>query len=409
MRVAELIARRRMGAAQARGVGLAALVACLLAVSNVSTGAQYQAVELYVMQTPAGLQEAAPQGAFAGQVVGRASEPPEPEATPPAPHALLWNPNGTAVDLTLGGFDATTVAGTDGTRQFGSASVGRYSPASTPVVWSGSAASATFLNKQGFASASVAGIGGGQLVGSGTVQNPGPSRALLWNSLSAQPVDLTPAHLGFVHHQAIGAGGEKQVGSAQGFDATNNAYVHALLWAGSAASAVDLHPAHLSGITNSEAVATDGQQHVGNGGADLSFGHALLWRGTADTAVILTPAGYAKSRAYGVRSGKQVGFAREQPMGVDGDHAMLWSGSAASAIDLHFLLPNGYASSRAYAIDDAGHVFGAAFHAGDDKWHAIKWVSVPEPGSMAVILSSGLGLLAGRPPRLPFTNPSRGS
>ena len=378
---------------------LATVAGVALIASGVAAGAQYQAVDLYAMHPPAGLQDAAPHSAFAGQVVGRASVPTEPEANPPPPHAVLWTPDGRAVDLTLEGFDATTVVGTNGTRQFGWGTMGRpgFFPVSTPVVWSGSAASATFLSKQGFASARVGGGGGdGQFVGSGEVQSPGSHRALLWNDLTAQPVDLTPENLGFVHHFASGAGGGQQVGYAQGFDDGNNAYYHALLWSGSAASAVDLHPTHLAGITNSEAVATDGQQQVGNGGPDLSFGHALLWSGSGDSAVILTPPGFVRSTAFGVRDGKQVGFAREQAFGIDGDHAMLWSGAADSAIDLHLLLPDGYTSSRAYGIDHAGHVFGVAFHAAEQRYHAIEWAPVPEPASLALLMSGGFALLARR-------------
>src|SRR3712207_682522 len=96
---------------------VAILVTLVPGASNGAVGAQYRAVDLYVMQAPAGLQEAVPRSAFAGQVVGRASAPTAPEANPPPPHAVLWKQDGSAADLTLNGFDATTVTGTDGTRQ----------------------------------------------------------------------------------------------------------------------------------------------------------------------------------------------------------------------------------------------------------------------------------------------------
>src|SRR3954466_5885713 len=55
---------------------------------------------------------------------------------------------------------------------------------------------------------------------------------------------------------------------------------------------------------------------------------------------------------------------------------MLWNGTAASAVDLHFLLPNSFAYSRAYSIDDAGHVFGVAFNGSEQQWHAVEWIPV---------------------------------
>jgi hypothetical protein len=335
----------------------AAFVVLLVTAGSAARAASYTAVDLYTLQAPAGLTEPAASGAFAGQVVGYAAEPSDPEATPRL-HAVLWNPNGSAVDLTMTGSDATGVVGTDGVHQFGWVRTGAigYNPTITPVVWSGSAASATFLNKQGFTSASVAASGGGQFVGG----------ALLWNGLDAQPISLSPANL-------YGTNGTQQVGSRYAFDANNNAYYHAMLYTGSASSAVDLHPPNRPGIVSSEALATDGRQQVGWGGPYLVYGHALVWSGTANSAVDLNPAGFAASVAYGVQNGTQVGLAHSPDYH---DHAMLWNGTAASAVDLHLLLPNSFQSSRAYSIDEAGHVFGVGFNGSDRQWHAIEWLSV---------------------------------
>ena len=42
-------------------------------------------------------------------------------------------------------------------------------------------------------------------------------------------------------------------------------------------------------------------------------------------------------------------------------HAMLWSGSAASVVDLNIFAPQGYTDAVATGIDSAGNVVGYAF------------------------------------------------
>jgi len=91
--------------------------------------------------------------------------------------------------------------------------------------------------------------------------------------------------------------------------------------------------------------AADGQQ-VGVGSNDLLPGgyHAILWTGTVASAVDLNPDGYEASCAYGIGGGQQVGYAYGEA--TDGfNHAALWTGTAASYIDLS---PEGYVMSEAY-------------------------------------------------------------
>jgi hypothetical protein len=80
---------------------------------------------------------------------------------------------------------------------------------------------------------------------------------------------------------------------------------------------------------------------VGNGS-----GHALLWTGTAASVVDLNPSGFDSSQAYGVGGGQQVG--EGIPSGGGAFHALLWSGTAASAVDLN---PSGFYSSDAKATN----------------------------------------------------------
>jgi hypothetical protein len=70
-------------------------------------------------------------------------------------------------------------------------------------------------------------------------------------------------------------------------------------------------------------------------------------------------------------------------------HAMLWTGTAASAIDLSTLLPANFSSSEATAIDPTGNIFGWALDS-SGNYHAIEWSSVtaPEPASLSVLALS---------------------
>jgi hypothetical protein len=73
-------------------------------------------------------------------------------------------------------------------------------------------------------------------------------------------------------------------------------------------------------------------------------GRAILWNGSADSAVDLTPDGAVNALAYGVAGNQQVGFAQF------GNHAQacVWSGSASSWSSLH---PANLTDSIAYATD----------------------------------------------------------
>jgi hypothetical protein len=107
--------------------------------------------------------------------------------------------------------------------------------------------------------------------------------------------------------------------------------------------------------------ANDGQQ-VGYGPVGASP-HALLWSGSAQSMVDLNPAGATDSQANGVSNGQQVGSAD-----VGGQpKAILWSGSAASAVDL---TPSGYTFSFAYGVSN-GQQVGTAYTT--SSTHAFLW------------------------------------
>src|SRR5438105_4808422 len=70
-------------------------------------------------------------------------------------------------------------------------------------------------------------------------------------------------------------------------------------------TAIDLHPA---GFKFSLGSGISGREQVGEASVeDIAPHHALLWRGSASSAVDLTPGGFIESEARGVCAGQHVG------------------------------------------------------------------------------------------------------
>ena len=89
--------------------------------------------------------------------------------------------------------------------------------------------------------------------------------------------------------------------------------------------------------------AVSGASQAGAAATQTGGYHASLWTGTAASWVDLHPAGATYSGAYGVSTGNQVGYA---VMGGS-FRASLWSGTAAWWVDLN---PAGSAMAEAYGI-----------------------------------------------------------
>jgi hypothetical protein len=148
------------------------------------------------------------------------------------------------------------------------------------------------------------------------------------------------------------------------------------LWNGLAAPPTDLAPTNLVGIVHSYAEGTNGVQQVGEGDIyDAShslygYSHALLWTGTAASAVDLHPtnlSGFADSYALATDGKQQVGGG-----GTDSGYAnaLVWNGSPSSAVDLN---PAGFNSSVAYGVLNGKQVGSA--QTPDSVSHAIVWSS----------------------------------
>jgi uncharacterized repeat protein (TIGR01451 family) len=293
--------------------------------------------------------------------------------------ALLWTGSAdSVVDLHPPGFSRSTATGAAGKRQVGNATDpdgGMHA-----MLWAGSAASAVDLTPAGYSGAGALGADIGQQVGWGWVGSVNPvAHALVWTGSAASAVDLHPA--GFANSWAWGVGDGQQVGVG---GLALNGQSHALLWTGSAASAIDLHPAGFFSSSAARGVA-GGQQ----GGFAVDHNgtiHALLWTGSAGSVVDLRPPGFAASQARAVAGGQQAGVAwlSASPVAaLYGGRAIVWTGSAQSAVNLHNFLSPFFSLSSAEGIDDAGNIVGHAGHVNPCRYgfcvpssHAILWVPV---------------------------------
>jgi hypothetical protein len=368
--------------------------------------AAYVAVDLYTAAPPVGITQALPSGtspgAAGGQLVGLGRA-----TSNDSLRALLWTSSGQPIDLTptqLPNVAGAYAAATDGVRQVG-ATEGDNGRA---LLWSGTAASVVQLhptNLSGFLNSFATGIAGARQVGYGEKANTNNNyHALLWLGTAGSAVDLNPS--GYAGSQAFNTDGTRHVGQARGIPFGEE---RAILWTGdTAASAVDLHPANLlsaAGLIHSGAMGVGGGQQVGYGDNGMGTArHAILWSGTAASAVDLNPTnlpGLNGSSGFATNGIRQVGTAYNTA-NPQSTHAVLWSGTAASAIDLHALLPATFqtagARSAALGIDAEGNVFGWAQDA-QLRYHAIEW-AVPEPSAVALLFlpawAAGARGLAGR-------------
>ncbi len=200
-------------------------------------------------------------------------------------------------------------------------------------------------------------------------------RALLWPSSSSAPTVLNPSDAQYSYANAIANG---QVGGAV-YPSRFGGGEHAALWIdGTADNYVDLHPAGFNG-SFSAILGMDPASQVGYAqqilpdGVTLSY-HAILWNGSAASAVDLFPnlPGASHAIAAGCGGGQQAGWTvfndPGRPFLSPGMHAFLWNGTAASAVDLH---PDGFLLSAALGTDgnqQVGYAYDWSFNS-----HALVW------------------------------------
>jgi hypothetical protein len=363
-----------------RSPSLAALVLLLAAAARAMAADDgYVVTDSYVMVRPEGAGVAdllvPGAGAAGGAVAGYAN------LGAKLNHACRWTPKGVVELDKLGEAGPGLPNASEAFAELDGVQVGWYRSKATDAKnvacrWEGTAASVFNLhptNLAGYGGSRAVGMGHGQIVGDGAgTATKGNTRALLWTGGADTAVNLHPPRLEEYHESfAVATDGRRQVG-----------YVHmsdrdrAVIWSGTAASAVDLHPRGPVGPRNSRAYGIDGDQVVGVTNPMGEIRAALWAKATPESYVNLHPTSldrgvpaYHYSEATGTNGRQQVGYATTRRMDM---HAMVWSGTSDSAVDLHASLGKEFTTSRAYTIDAEGNVYGTARGA-KYELYAVRW------------------------------------
>jgi hypothetical protein len=210
--------------------------------------------------------------------------------------------------------------------------------------------------------------------GNGVAVSGGPIHALFWVGGGAA-LDIHPTGAEYGTSTAEGGGGQFQAGRVTanlgtfpcpecGFDVA----AHAGMWSRTAASFRRLHSTTHS---NTSANATDGVGIVGYG-TNISDGstNALIWKSPTQMAINLRPSQSTTSLAKSIWGNQQVGQYRS-PGTMDNLHAVLWSGTAASAVDLN---PTGvFVTSQAEAVRNGLQVGVGQAISTPGRTQAIAW------------------------------------
>lgn len=207
------------------------------------------------------------------------------------------------------------------------------------------------LNPAGASASYCYAVDGGRQVGESVVGLDGV--ASLWSGTAASwtglnPVGVTSAVAWDVHGNQM-AGQVNLSGSAR-----------AALWDNG--TLINLHP--VSGASSSQVYGLSATQQAGYIRSGV-VNRASVWSGTAASRVDLHPTGSTLSKAMGVDAGQQVGFA----IFGGSERASLWTGNAGSWTDL---TPDGASGGEALAVH-AGQQAGYATFEG--VTHAALWSS----------------------------------
>lgn len=207
----------------------------------------------------------------------------------------------------------------------------------------------------------------GMQVGS-VYSNPLIPNACYWLDSASSYVNLNPP--GSTASEAINTHVSQQVGYA-----TFGGQAHAGVWYNSPGSFVDINPA---GSDFSAAYGVYNNQQCGVFrlvGPEIY--RACLWNNTAASMVDLHPQGVAgHSWANATYNGRQAG--RIKKNGVD--HAAMWSSTANTVNELHYLSPPGTTGTNAVGIWTNN--FGVTYVSGvanvNGSYRAIVWKGTPD-------------------------------
>ncbi len=201
----------------------------------------------------------------------------------------------------------------------------------------------------------------------------GNNHAILELGDATTSIDLHPATGSYYSSVALATDDVEQCGYATQFGSH-----HAMKWNGSASTYTDLHSS--TGMTWSYCTGSHGGQQVGFGERPVytvTFQNAFVWNNGLAVNLHPTLLLMAYSKALGVRSGQQVGYASTVPYPVGetfsyhpASHAIVWAGTAASAIDLN---PTGFTASEALATNGAQQAGWAYSNVPALSQHATLW------------------------------------
>src|SRR5262249_26031064 len=156
-------------------------------------------------------------------------------------------------------------------------------------------------------------------------------RGLIWSNSPDDPIEVLPAGISQVNLFAVDNGFQVGMGSPTAINQN-----HPYLFQGNG-GAVDLIP---GGFTDGEAHCISGN-NIG-GLVRPSAGElpqAAYWSShSAASFVNLHPAGYLSSAVTGISADLQAGWGETSVIDADSDnvqHALIWTGSAASVVDLN--------------------------------------------------------------------------
>jgi uncharacterized membrane protein len=193
--------------------------------------------------------------------------------------------------------------------------------------------------------------------------------AAAWPRSGAAPIDITPPLINFAEAWVNGGAASVLVGTGVTDNGGYFGYYHALLWQGATLAWKDINP---TGDTASNAYATNGSQIVGSGASSAL--HALIWPISNLTHPIDLHPGpnYTSSEAFGLYESREVGYAVTNSSSPT-QHAMLWSGSRLTAVDL---TPSGVTGAYAYGVGSTYQV-GCGAVAPIVASHALLWQGTP--------------------------------
>ncbi len=282
-------------------------------------------------------------------------------------HADTW----TTIPLNPSGVVFSGAAAAMGTRQAGVARLG--DPANytgnRAVLWNGISDNLVNLQPAGATYSLVSAMTETQQGGSVTF-GAGAYQAALWSGTAESYVSLHPPTAGVGEESSVYAmAGNQQAGFSK-FGGVPNA----VIWSGDAASCVNLHPtiALPSTVDSSYVQATTGTVQGGyiviktpteNPNAPLYSRHAAKWSGSAASFVDLHPAGASDSYVYAAAGSVLAGHA----VFSGDDHAAIWSGPGSGFTDLH---PSEASSSR---IQGASGSLQVGWIQVAGSWRAALW------------------------------------